>query len=92
MSDLSDDIELGRQAEALLADPTLTRAFADVESAIVEAWKQTSTSDTDAQVHYRLALSALNNVRNTINGYITTGQVSERLLERERKKRLFAFK
>lgn len=92
MNDLEDDIAVGRQAEALLADPTLARAFDDVEAAIVNAWKQTTTSDTDTQVHYRLALSALRNVRDTIEGYVNTGKVSEKLLERERKKRLFAFK
>ena len=88
--DLTDGIEFGRKADALLADPTLARAFADVEQAIVDAWKRCATGDTETQVHCRLALSALNRVRDTLRGYVQTGVVNEKLLERERKKRLFA--
>ena len=89
-AEITDGIEYGRKAEALLADPTLARAFADVEQAIVDAWKRSATGDGETQMHCRLALSALHKVRDTLHGYVQTGSVNEKLLERERKKRLFA--
>lgn len=82
--DLLDEVVLGKRAEELLADPTIQRAFADIESAIVTRWKGIDAHDLEEAAHQKNLLTALGMVRNAFLAYVNNGVIADKELARKR--------
>lgn len=68
--------ERGRHARALLDDPMLSEAFATVETALIEAWRNTPARDADGRERFYAHVKALAKVREALGEVATNGEMS----------------
>lgn len=89
---LEADIDRAQRAEALINNPTLTEAFADVATAIHQAWEAAPVRDTEGQQILKLQLKLLSDVRANLERAIADGKVAVFELEQRRKSNLADFR
>lgn len=92
MTDLAADIDRGARAQALLANPTLSEAFALVAQAIHEAWEACPVRDTEGQQVLKLQLKLLGDVRANLEQAITDGKLASIEVDRRHKAKLSDFR
>ena len=78
----TDEIEVGRNAESLLEDPLLSRAFADVQNAILRQIAE--AEDDDAVLTLKRRLEGVKDGLQALRYYIATGKHAEARLTRWR--------
>lgn len=66
----------GSKAKTLLQDPLLTGAFESVEKAIHDAWAASPIRDTEGQMHLRLMLKLLGDVRADLERAVEDGTIA----------------
>ena len=76
----------GSKAERLLNDETLTKAFADVESAIVDKWKAAPLRDRDGAHELRLMMKLLSDVRASLEVAVQNGKLAAAELKMTKEK------
>lgn len=72
-----EEIDLGVKAKRALDDPALTKAFADVEAAIMSTWAKSPIRDKDGQFELRLMMKLLGDVRANLERAVTDGKLAE---------------
>jgi len=70
------EIFAGNRAQRLLEDEILTKAFADVRSAIIERWESTPTRDHEGQHELKLMLRILTDVRGNLELAVQNGKLA----------------
>ncbi len=82
---------LGRaaRAKALLADETLTDAFASVKRAIFERIEACPIKDTETAENLRKCLKLLNDVRANLEVAVNDGKIEEFRIAEEKRRRSF---
>lgn len=63
------------RARALLEDPTLQKAFADVRESLVKEAERADVADADAQARLITGLQMLAAVRAAIEHYLNNGEI-----------------
>jgi len=76
----------GSRAQRLLDDETLTKAFDDVEAAIVDRWKTVPLRDKDAAHELRLMLKLLGEVRASLELAVQNGKLAAAELKMQKEK------
>ena len=66
----------GTKAKALLQDPLLIEAFSNVEKAIHDAWATAPIRDVEGQMHLRLMLKLLGDVKADLEQAVTDGTMA----------------
>jgi len=70
------EITSGTRAQRLLEDEVLTKAFADVRSAIIERWESAPIRDTEGQHELKLMLRILSDVRGNLELAVHNGKLA----------------
>jgi hypothetical protein len=73
---LHDEVRFGTDAQRLLSDPTLVKAFDDVEAAILQRWKAAPVRDRDAQHELKLMFKLLGDVRANLEQAVSDGKMA----------------
>lgn len=73
---LDEELRLGVEAQRLLDDPTLTKAFVDVETAIHHRWASSPVRDKDGQYELRLMLKLLGDLRANLEQAVADGKMA----------------
>jgi hypothetical protein len=76
----------GSKAERLLADETLSKAFTDVENAIVERWKAAPLRDKDGAHELRVMVKLLGDVRACLEMAVQNGKLAAEELRLSKEK------
>lgn len=84
---LTDDLERGAHAEALLSNDAFKKAVTDVEQTIHEAWAACPVRDTEGAHQLRLMLKALTDVVGVLEACVDDGKSARDELERQRGER-----
>ena len=79
---LTERIEQGRQAEELLRNEALQRAFRQLDESYQSFWRNTSADDTETRERAWLTLKVLDDVRNILISTVREGAVAQRELEK----------
>jgi hypothetical protein len=81
---LSDEkeVERGRLAEDILANPVYQDSFAMIEQEITRKWRE--SRDKDEREHLHLALRMLDKSRQVLEATMRTGKVALSELQRKR--------
>ena len=82
---LRHDIERAKKAEVLLREPLLVESFDQLESNFIDAWQNTSVSDTDNRERIYYLLSALKALRGHLTNVVENGKVAQLNLEQLKK-------
>ena len=72
-----DEIEHGREAEALLSNRMLKRALKDCREEIMSMWEQTPARDTDGREWLWKLHQASVRFENVLKGYVDTGKIAK---------------
>lgn len=78
------EMERGAQAEGVLKNTLVREAFAMIEEAIVNQWKDSPLGDFEGQAKIRLRLDAYYQFKKYFEDAITTGRLASQSVERER--------
>lgn len=81
---LVEQRENGRQAEELLRNEALQRAFTTLDESYQRIWRSTSAEDIDTRERAWLTLKVLDDVRNLLISTVRDGAVAQRELEKLR--------
>lgn len=89
---LRTDRDRGAKAKALLEDPLLVEAFAELDAQYMTAWRATHALDTQAREKLHLAVNVLAKVKDHLTAVAASGSLAKKELEQltaeaERKKR-----
>mgnify|MGYP001568247304 CR=1 FL=1 len=74
---LALDTDRGARAERILSDELLQEAFAELETAYTQAWRDTAVRDTDARERLWQALQIVGKVRSHIEIVARDGKVAQ---------------
>jgi hypothetical protein len=83
---LEADVIEGRKAQALLEDPTLKKAFDDVDTAIVDRWKAAPLRDADGAHELKLMHKLLWDVWANLELSVSNGKLAAEELKRSKEK------
>jgi hypothetical protein len=81
MPTLFEDVRQGAEAQRVLDDPTIIKAFADVEAAIHAKWAASPLRDKDGQYELRLMLKLLGDVRANLERAVSDGKLAAQELQ-----------
>jgi hypothetical protein len=73
---LDERIRGGAEAQRVLADPAIAKAFADTESAILDKWMACPIRDKEAQHELKLMHKLLGDVRANLEQAVTDGKLA----------------
>jgi hypothetical protein len=79
------EITAGTRAQRLLEDEILTKAFADVRSAIIERWETAPIRDTEGQHELKLMLRVLSDVRGNLELAVHNGKLAAEELRMQKR-------
>lgn len=82
---MTTEIERAAHAQAILDNPEFQAAFDDIETGIIDRWKATSVTDTEAQTYLKLLLKIHGDYLHTLKRRITDGTIKEIKIERQNK-------
>ena len=78
-------INAGQQAARALADPAMTKAFADLDDELVKRWR--TSRDRDERDRIWLSISMLGKLKDTLAATAANGRVTQRQLDEMLEKR-----
>lgn len=81
---LAEEITAGVQAQRLLDDPALQKAFDDVETAITRKWATSPVRDKDGQYELRVMLKLLESVKESLESAARNGKLAAHELQVQR--------
>lgn len=73
---LARDAERATQAQRLLADPLLIEAFAELEKAYIEHWRNTHIDDARGRENVFIAVNVVGKVRDHFAHIIANGKLA----------------
>ncbi len=79
---LRKDMERAAQAIALLENPIFAEAFASLEKAYFDTWKQTGIRDDAGREKLWLAVKVMGDVKAHLEAVVSNGTVAKKELER----------
>lgn len=82
---LEADISAGTRAQRLLDDPDLSKAFADVRSAIIERWESAPLRDQEGAHELKLMLRILSDVRSNLELAVMNGKLAAEELRMQKR-------
>lgn len=85
MSEPRDLVKRGAEAEMLFNTPAFNEALEAVERSVLRGIEDCDWRDTEGLKHYKLFLDCSKAFRALLRGYIQTGKIEERLLQRPKR-------
>jgi len=76
--DSPEIVERANQAQRVLQDPTLQKAFEGVRMGLLQSIEATAIGDRDAQHELAISLQLLKSVRRQLERWVTDGEVEKR--------------
>lgn len=77
---LEQDVERGRQAEAVLANPVYADAYLQIEQEVTRKWRESRDKEEREQLHQLLRM--LDKARTVMESTMRSGKVAAKELER----------
>jgi len=71
-------VERANQAQRVLSDPTMQKAFEGVRQALLSKLEVTAIGDRDTHHEIALSLQALKSVKRMLDTWVTDGEVEKR--------------
>ena len=72
-----DVLDRAHEAQRLLGDPTLQKAFAGVREALVQRIESSAIGDSDSHHSFAQQLQALKEVQRQLGKWITDGEIEK---------------
>lgn len=93
MANLSNEMNRGARAEALLNDEILAESLQSIEQAILDRWAESPIADREGQHELRLMLKVCHDFKRNLQEVVRTGKLAslQHKQEAERKSRLKQF-
>jgi|TARA_R110000796_G_scaffold4299_2_gene16561 hypothetical protein len=85
MTDFRDEQDRGAKAAAVLRDPLVISAFAEIRSAYVDAWAHTDPADTEFREQLFCLMKALESFEVHFQSAVQTGKMASTQMEELRK-------
>lgn len=82
---LEAELDRGSKAERLINDPILAEAFDLVSKAIHERWEACPIRDAEGQLHLKLQLKLLGDVRANLEQAVSDGKLAAAELKTQRR-------
>ncbi len=73
---LDQDVRFGVAADRAMKDPAITKAFEDVEAAIIQGWAKSPIRDRDGQHEFKLMLKLLGDLRANLEQALADGKLA----------------
>jgi hypothetical protein len=86
---MDDPVRLGQEAQRLLNDPLLKRAFEGVRQKILDKLEETAIGDTATQHELTLCLQTIKQVKRHLESWVRDGQLEVDRVEKTSKWRDF---
>jgi hypothetical protein len=83
---LTQQVSRKHQAENLLKNELLNSAFDEIESTLMDSWKNSLAEDDTARNNAYLMYRLLQNLKSQFTRYVETGKMAERQLLEVRKR------
>jgi hypothetical protein len=80
MTSLEDEVRAGDRARAILEDPLVAGAFAQLEARCLDEWRRSNPTDVALRERMFLTLSVIETVREDFASFVTTGRLARRAL------------
>ncbi len=77
MNTVDDEIRAAKDANRILGDPVFQKAFAGIESALIERMKSVPMADIDTQHELILSLQLLGNLKKQFTTAVDTGKMAQ---------------
>jgi len=78
---LNQEISRGARAKALLENELLVSAFADLEAAYVDRWRQTHIDDDKGREKLFIAVNVVGKVREHLSAIVSNGSMAAKQLD-----------
>lgn len=81
--ELSDEVQRGDLATAVLDNPVYVESWDMVRAGIIQAWENAPIRDKEGQNELKLMLKVMTDVRKTIEQTMQTGKLAKIQIEQE---------
>lgn len=80
MTSLEEEVRQGERARAILEDPIVVEAFAELETRCLNDWRSSAAGDIAQRERMFLTIGVIQALREDFSSLITTGRLARRSL------------